>query len=45
MAISTVPARVPERQPEPSTTSRPASWRPEKKPSRFVIKIGGVIPN
>ena len=44
MATSNVPVRVPERQPEPTTTPRPAAWRPERKPSRFVIKIGGVIP-
>jgi hypothetical protein len=45
MATSQVPARVPERQPEPNTTSRPTGWRPqEKKPSRFVIKVGSVIP-
>ena len=43
MATSNVPARVPERQPEPNTTARPAAW-PEKKPSRFVIKIAGTIP-
>ena len=43
MAISNVPARVPERQPEPEhrLASR-RSWRSEKKPSRFVIKIGGI---
>ena len=45
MATSNVPVRVPERQPEPNATSRQADWRPEKKPSRFVIKVGGVIPN
>jgi hypothetical protein len=45
MATSNVPARVPERQPEPNTTSRQAGWRPEKKPTRFVIKIGGMIPS
>jgi len=44
MSTSNVPVRVPERQPEPNTTSRPAAWRPERKPSRFVIKIGGIIP-
>ena len=43
MATSNVPARVPERQPEPNTTSRPAGWRQEKKP-RFVIKLGGMVP-
>jgi hypothetical protein len=44
MATSNVPARVPERQPE-QTSSRPAGWREEKKPARFVIKIGGMIPS
>jgi len=44
MATSNVPARVPERQPEPTTTSRQAGWRSEKKPARFVIKIAGSIP-
>jgi len=39
MTTSSAPARVPERQPEPNTTSRPA----EKKP-RFAIKVGGMIP-
>ncbi|HTR02776.1 MAG TPA: hypothetical protein VMN82_06230 [Thermoanaerobaculia bacterium] len=45
MATTSVPARVPERQAEPNTNSRPTTWRPEKKPSRFVIKVGGIIPN
>ncbi len=44
MTTSNAPARVPERQPESNTTSRPATWRPEKKPGRFVIKVGGMIP-
>ncbi|MEO8036436.1 MAG: hypothetical protein ABI837_18510 [Acidobacteriota bacterium] len=43
MATSNVPARIPERQPEPTTT-RPAAWRPEKKQTRFVIKVSGSIP-
>jgi len=30
---------MPERQPETRST------RPEKKTSRFVIKVGGVIPS
>ena len=34
MASSTTPARLPERTPA----------RTEKKATRFVIKIGGVIP-
>jgi hypothetical protein len=46
MATSNVPVRVPERQPESTEApaSRPAGWQREKKPSRFVIKIGGIIP-
>lgn len=46
MATSNVPVRVPERAPESieNPTSRRAGWLREKKPSRFVIKIGGVIP-
>jgi hypothetical protein len=44
MASSNTPARAPERQPETNATPR-ATWpRPEKKTTRFVIKIGGVIP-
>jgi hypothetical protein len=47
MATSNVPVRVPERQPESTdnTASRPVEWRRERKPSRFVIKIGGAIPS
>ena len=44
MATFNTPARVPDRQPEPNTTSRPATSQPEKKPTRFVIKISGSIP-
>jgi len=46
MATSNVPARVPERQPEQheTTTPRQVVWREQKKPSRFVIKLGGAIP-
>ena len=40
MASSSTPARIPER---PAETGARAP-RPEKKPSRFVIKIGGAIP-
>jgi hypothetical protein len=43
MSTSNAPARVPERQPEPNTTSR-ANVREEKKPTRFVIKVAGTIP-
>ena len=42
MVTSNAPVRVPERQPEPTTT--PRSNTQGKKPSRFVIKIGGYIP-
>jgi hypothetical protein len=45
MASSNVPVRVPER---PASTeapaSRPAIWRQDKKSSRFIIKIGGIVP-
>jgi hypothetical protein len=44
MAPSNTPARVPERQPETNATPRTTWLRPEKKTTRFVIKIGGVIP-
>lgn len=46
MTNSNLPARVPDRQPEAAenTATRPAGWRREKKPTRFVIKVGGVIP-
>ncbi len=45
MATTNVPVRVPERSPAtPETPSRPGSWQQEKRPSRFVIKLGGVIP-
>lgn len=47
MAPTNVPARTPERQPTPEETnaSRPGSWPREKKATRFVIKVGGVIPS
>jgi hypothetical protein len=44
MAASNTPARAPERQPETNAAPRTAWPRPEKKTTRFVIKIGGVIP-
>jgi len=44
MAASTLPARVPDRQPESDSKTQPTWPRPAKKTSRFVIKIGGVIP-
>ena len=45
MATSNVPVRVPER-PRDDRDSVPASgvWRQEKKPTRFVIKLGGLVP-
>ncbi|HEY2796351.1 MAG TPA: hypothetical protein VGK26_00555 [Thermoanaerobaculia bacterium] len=42
MVTSNAPVRVPERQPEPTTT--PRSNSPEKKPTRFVIKISTYVP-
>jgi hypothetical protein len=45
MATSNVPVRIPERPvTTPETTPRPAVWRQEKKPTRFVIKLTGTIP-
>jgi hypothetical protein len=44
MASSNTPARAPERLPETNTTPRSTWPRLEKKTTRFVIKIGGVIP-
>jgi hypothetical protein len=45
MATPVTPVRVPERtQPAPRENGgHPASW-PQRKPSRFVIKIAGNIP-
>ena len=42
-----VPVRVPQRQSEvtENTPLRPAVWRREKKPTRFIIKVGGAIPS
>jgi hypothetical protein len=40
MVTSNAPVRVPERQPEPTTTPRPEA----KKPVRFVIKVAGSVP-
>ncbi len=46
MATSNVPVRVHERQPSsPDSASRPAEWPRDRKPSRFVIKLGGAIPS
>ncbi len=44
MAAQNLPLQAPERRPEKSAPGR-AYWpRPARKPSHFVIKIGGVIP-
>jgi len=45
MSTSNVPVRTPERQPSEGSTNRQPDWRQEKKSTRFVIKIGGVIPS
>lgn len=47
MPPSNTHVRAPERLPEQAEVrpSRPAGWTREKKPNRFVIKIGGVIPS
>ncbi len=47
MTNSNVPVSVPERQSEAAenTPLRPTVWRREKKPTRFIIKIGGAIPS
>lgn len=46
MASSNVPVRVPERPVSTTevSTSRPAVWRQDKKPNRFVIKVCAPIP-
>jgi hypothetical protein len=46
MANSNVPVRVPERPATTVETSspRPAIWRQEKKPARFVIKLSTTVP-
>ena len=44
MATSNVPVRVPDRQPEPNTTSRPAGWTRQEKKPKFVIKLAGSVP-
>ncbi len=46
MSTPLTPVRVPERS-QPATResgSHPATW-PQRKPSRFVIKIAGTIPS
>ena len=46
MASSNIPVRVPARPASPVDVAspRPAVWRQDKKPSRFVIKLGGAVP-
>lgn len=44
MAASNLPARAPDRRTEPSSAPRPTWPRAEKKPTRFAIKVGGMIP-
>ncbi len=45
MASSNQAARVPEPRPaEVNANARPLP-KPETKPTKFVIKIGGCIPN
>ena len=46
MANSNVPVRVPERPATTIETSlpRPAGWRQDKKPIRFVIKLSTTVP-
>jgi hypothetical protein len=44
MASSNLPARAPERQPEINSEPRLTWPRSTKKATRFVIKIGGIIP-
>ena len=45
-STSNVPVRVPERPAQSTETAlpRPAVWRQEKKPTRFVIKLASTIP-
>ena len=45
MASSNLPARAPERQPEPISSPSPTWPKQEKKTTRFVIKLGGAIPS
>jgi hypothetical protein len=47
MASSNIPVRVPARPAsttEATSPRRPAVWRQDKKPSRFVIKLYGNVP-
>ena len=45
MSSNPIPVRVPERQPEVPTSPTPKQvWPREKKASKFVIKISGVVP-
>ena len=42
--VNNTPARVPQPQPD-NAAPRPAAWPREKKSTRFVIKIGGIVPS
>ena len=46
MTNSNVPVRIPERHrvDAENTSLRPADWQHEKKPTRFIIKLGGPVP-
>ena len=44
MVYSNTPARAPERQPETHVEPKPNWPRSTKKTTRFVIKIGGIVP-
>lgn len=46
MSSNPVPVPVPERPAEsvPGNESTRPTWTREKKSTRFVIKIGGIIP-
>ncbi len=46
MSSNPVPSRTPEAPAEttPGTDSPRPTWNREKKNTRFVIKVGGIIP-
>ncbi len=45
MSSNPTPVRVPERESEAASNVPSPSWTPEKKSTRFVIKVGGIIPS
>jgi hypothetical protein len=45
MSSNPIRVPVPERQPESVPASSRPAWTREKKNTRFVIKIGGIIPS